>query len=142
MKVFVVVVLLEFNIWWWIVFVKWLINEKCQVLFPARTTCRYSHHCRSLTCHKQDLNLCKNLSSGFIEWNGAVLITTTTLLENFKDNLDVCYLPIWDLKHFCSSLYSFVKIISSFKCNISVSTSRSRVHISAKIILVIWFVFL
>ena len=72
--------------------------------------------------------LCKNLSSDFIEWNGAVLITTTTLLENFKDNLDVCYLPIWDLKHFCSSLYSFVKIISSFKCNISVSTSRSLAH--------------
>ena len=84
----------------------------------------------------------QNLSSGFIEWNCAAVITTTPMLENFRDNLDVCYRPIWDLKYCCSNLYSFVKIISLLNCNISMSASRSLIHISAKILLVIWFMFL
>ena len=41
--------------WWWVVFVEWLIKERS--LFPARTTVKDSHHCKSLTCHKQHLNL-------------------------------------------------------------------------------------
>ena len=44
--------------WWWIVFA-WLTDKKHQALFPARTIVRDPHPRESLTCHKQDLNLCK-----------------------------------------------------------------------------------
>ena len=44
---------------WWIVFVVWLTDKRCFALFPAGTIVRDPHHRESLTCHKQDLNLCR-----------------------------------------------------------------------------------
>ena len=40
-------------------FVVWLTGERCLVLFPAKTIVRDPHYCKSLTCQKQDLNLCR-----------------------------------------------------------------------------------
>ena len=37
----------------WIVFVAWLTDERCLALFPAGTTVRDPHHCKSLTRHEQ-----------------------------------------------------------------------------------------
>ena len=43
--------------WWWIVFVVSLTNKRSLALFPARTTVRDPHHCKSPTCREQGLNL-------------------------------------------------------------------------------------
>ena len=43
-------------IWWWIVFVVWLTDERCLALFPAWTVFRDPHHLESLTLREQDLN--------------------------------------------------------------------------------------
>ena len=43
--------------WWWTVFAEWLTNERGSALFPAGTIIRNSHHPKSPTNHKQDLNL-------------------------------------------------------------------------------------
>ena len=63
--------------WWWIVFVVWLTDERHLALFPARIIIRDPHHLESLTRHEQDLNL-QNLSSGFVKWSCAVVITSTS----------------------------------------------------------------
>lgn len=45
-------------IWWqWNVFVAWLSNKRCLVLFPDRTIFRDIHHLDSPRRRKQDLNL-------------------------------------------------------------------------------------
>ena len=59
-----------------IVFADWLTGKRCLVLFKAGTITRDSHHCKSLKRSKQDFNLRRILSSGFVEWNCAVVITT------------------------------------------------------------------
>lgn len=38
-------------------FVVWIAEERSLVLFPAGTVIRDPHHCESLTCHDQVLNL-------------------------------------------------------------------------------------
>ena len=48
-----VILVFEFKI---IVFVVWLINERCLTLFPVGTIVSDLHHCKSLTRREQDLN--------------------------------------------------------------------------------------
>ena len=47
--------------------VAWLTDERGLALFPAGTILRDSHHRESPTCHEQNLNLRKNLSSGLVQ---------------------------------------------------------------------------
>ena len=64
----------------------WLTNERCLLaLFPAGTIARAPHHCKSLTCHKQDLNL-HSQSSNFVEWNWDVVTTITPWRHNSDSN--------------------------------------------------------
>ena len=58
------------------VFVVWLTEERRLALFQDGKSVRDPHHRETLTRRKQDLNLCRT-SSGFIEGNCAVVITTT-----------------------------------------------------------------
>ena len=46
----------EAYIWWWIVFVVWLTDERRLVLFPAWTIVRDPHHRESPTRRQQDMN--------------------------------------------------------------------------------------
>ena len=47
--------------WWlWIVFMVWLTNERCLVLFPAGTIVWDRHHCESPTRCEQDEWSCDN----------------------------------------------------------------------------------
>ena len=63
---------------WWIIFVVWLTNERCLALVPAGTIVRDPHHRKSLTHHKQGLNLHRiKFCSGLLEWSCALVITTT-----------------------------------------------------------------
>ena len=41
------------------VFVVWLTDKRCLASFSARTIARDPPHCESLTCGKQNLNLCR-----------------------------------------------------------------------------------
>ena len=50
----------------------WLTEEKRLALFQAGTIVRDPHHRESPTRHKHDLNLRRNLSSGFVEQSCAV----------------------------------------------------------------------
>ena len=61
--------------WWWIVFVVWLTDERLLTLFPAGTIVRDPHQRKSPT--PRELEPAQNLSSDFVEWSCAVVITTT-----------------------------------------------------------------
>ena len=64
------------ELFWWIVFVVWLTNERRLVLFPAGTIVRDPHHRESPT-RRAGFEPAQNLSSGLVEWSCAVVITTT-----------------------------------------------------------------
>ena len=46
------------SLWWWIVFVLWLTDERRLALFPAGTTARDPDHRESLTRREQGLRTC------------------------------------------------------------------------------------
>ena len=63
---------------WWIVFVVWLIYERCLALFPVGTIVRDPHHLKSpIHRHAAGFEPVQNLSSGVSEWICAVAITIT-----------------------------------------------------------------
>ena len=90
---------------WWIVFVVWLTDERRLALFPAGIIVRDPHHHESPTRREQDLNL----SSGLVEWNCAVVITTapqrqtTTPRHLFRDVLR--NFTKFTGKHLCQVLF-------------------------------------
>ena len=62
--------------WWWIVFVESMINKKDLVLFPVEIIFRDPHLLKSLTGHKQDLNLHRTWIWDFNERSCTIVITT------------------------------------------------------------------
>ena len=58
-------------------FVVWLTDERCLALFPARSITTDPHPLRISDTPRAGFELAQNLSSGFVEWSSAVVITIT-----------------------------------------------------------------
>ena len=56
--------------------------RKALALFPAGTIVRDLRHLESPTRREEDLNLRRNLSSDFVEWSCAAVLTTTPRRHN------------------------------------------------------------
>ena len=62
--------------WWWIVFAEWLTDERCLRLISSRDHCQRFSLSQISDTPQAGFEPAQNLSSDFVEWSCAVVITT------------------------------------------------------------------
>ena len=72
-----------------------LTNKRLLVLFPVRTIVKDSHHCKSLTCCKQDLNLCRTRVQALLNKVVHAVVITTTLQSQEHVNGNFIRMGVW-----------------------------------------------
>ena len=82
---------------WWIVFVVPMVDwwhGRHLGLFLARTIVRDSHH-REYDMPQAEFEPSQNLSSGFVEWSSAVVITTALWCHKHTKQTNKCEIIEW-----------------------------------------------